>query len=233
MTYVHFRSFATEELSELLFAMVLIGMDPNTSEGLRTDIRKACDSLEKAMGLAQQVELDACKRLVAFGKTLSPPTQALLVSFIPGTSASTVRMARCVARSLLLGTTPSPEEYQKNLPDLLPIVDLLTPAPGSCKPFDVVGNMDKAGYYDDLTFKLTLLSRVLSDVDEYALVDKRAAQRVPKTSGSKDGGDEEKAPEKELEPKLTLLEQVSRSLNVLHGKIGTLIWFSAVILCTY
>ena len=59
MTYVHSRSFTTEELSELLFAMVLIGMDPNTSEGLRTDIRKACDSLEKAMGLAQQVELDA------------------------------------------------------------------------------------------------------------------------------------------------------------------------------
>ena len=116
---------------------------------------------------------------------------------------------------------PSPAEYQKNLPDLLPVVDFLTPAPGSCKPFDVVGNMDKAGYYDDLTFKVTLLGRVLSDVDEYALVDKRAAQRVPKTSGPKDGGDGGKAPEKELEPKLTLLEQVSRSLNVLHGKIGT------------
>ncbi|TBU31563.1 hypothetical protein BD311DRAFT_795303 [Dichomitus squalens] len=211
------ESFATEELSDVLLAMVLIGMDPTTPEGVRIDIRKACDSLEQAMDLAQQVELDACTKLVTFGKILSPPTQALLMSFIPGTSASTVRMARCVARSLLLDTTPSPE-YQKNLPDLLPVVDLLVQEPGSCKSFDVVGNMGKEGYHDDLTCKLFILGRVLSDVDEYTLAEKQVVPKARK-SELEEGADGERVQEKEPEQKLTLLQQVSRCLDLLHGKI--------------
>ncbi|PIL36089.1 hypothetical protein GSI_01749 [Ganoderma sinense ZZ0214-1] len=215
-------SFPTEELSDILLAMVLIGMDPTTSEDLRTELRKACDSVEQAMGLAQQVELDACKKLVAFGQDLSPPNQALLVSFISGTSTSTVHMARCVARSLLLGKVPSSAEYQKTLPDLWPVIVLLTPESGSCGHFDIPGNTDKEGYYDDLTCWLSVLSRVLSDIDEYTLLETRGMRKVPKKSeleGADKENDEEKEKELELEPKLTLLQQVSRSLDLLHGKI--------------
>lgn len=220
-----FRSFPTEELSDVLFAMVLVGMDPTTSEDLQTEVRKACDSVEQAMGLAQKVKLDVCKKLVAVGKGLSPPNQALLVSFIPGTSASTVRMARCVARSLLLGTIPSSTEYQKNLPDLWPVIVLLTPESGSCKHFDVSGNTSREGYYDDLTCWLSVLSRVLSDIDEYTMMETRAARLARKRPEPEEGTDkdqdQDQETEKELEPKQTLLQQVSRSLDLLHGKIGT------------
>ncbi|KAM5531660.1 hypothetical protein V8D89_014649 [Ganoderma adspersum] len=215
-------SFPTEELSDILLAMVLVGMDPTTSEDLRTEVRTACDRVEQAIGLAQQVELDACKKLVAFGINLSPPNQALLVSFIPGTSTSTVRMGRCVARSLLLDTFPSSTEYQKTLPDLWPLVDFLAPESGSCDHFDIPGNTEKEGYYDNLTCRLSILSRALSDIDEYTtLLETRAARKIPKKTVSEEGTDKEKGEEqeKELEPKLTLLQQVSRSLDLLHGKI--------------
>ena len=217
------RSFPTEELDDILLAMVLAGMDPMSPEDLRTEVRKACDSVEQGMGLAQQVELDACKKLVAFGKTLSPPNQALLVSFIPGSSVSTVRMTRCVARSLLLDTTPSSTEYQKSLPDLWPIIALLTPESGSGDHFDIPGNTDKEGYYDDLTCRLSVLSRVLTDIDEYTAMETRAARRALKKSELEESTDKEKDKEKdmELESKQTLLQQVSRSLDLLHGKIGT------------
>ena len=217
------RSFPTDELSDILLAMILVSMDPTTSEDLRTEIRKACDSVEQAMGLAQQVELDACKKLVAFGKTLSPSNQALLVSFIPGSSASTVRIARCIARSLLLGTTPSSTEYQKNLPDLWPIIALLTPESGTGDHFDIPGNTDKEGYYDDLACRLSVLSRVLSDIDEYAAMETRAKGKGLRKSEPEESIDKEKDKEKdvELEPKQTLLQQISRSLDLLHGKIGT------------
>ena len=218
------RSFPTEELSDIVLAMVLIGIDPTTSGNLRTEVRAACDRIEQGMSLAQQVELDACKKLVAFGKDLSPPNQALLVSFIPGTSASTVRMARCVARSLLLDTTPNSTEYQKTLPDLWPLVDMLTPESGSCDPFDIPGNPDKEGYYDNLACRLSILSQALSDIDDYTtLLEARTARKGLKKPVPGEGADNEKEDEqeKELEPKLTLLQQVSRSLELLHGKIGT------------
>ncbi|KAI0705006.1 hypothetical protein C8T65DRAFT_653413 [Cerioporus squamosus] len=211
------QSFARDELIDILLALVLVGMDPATSDELQTMVRKTCDIVVEAMTPWQ--EFAACTKVVPFGKTLTPPNQALLITFIPSISPSTVRMARCIARSLLLDVMPSALEYETGLPDLIPIADLLAPAAGSGGPFDIPGNTDKEGFYDDLTCRVALLGRVLSDVDEYTLSAMDEAHR--KAEARKNGHPEEndEADNNDKEPKLTALEQVKRNLDVLHGKI--------------
>ena len=200
-------------------------MDPTTSDELQTMVRKTNDIVVEATTPWQ--EFSACTKIVSFGRTLSPPNQALLITFIPSISPATVRMARCIARALLLGDMPSALEYENGLPDLTPFVDLLAPAPGSGGPFDIPGNADQEGFYDALTCRVALLSRVLSDVDEYTLHAMDEARR--KAKARKNGHleeDDDVDNNDNKEPKLTPLEQIKRNLDMLHGKIGTsLIWY--------
>ena len=223
-----------DELSSLSLVLILVGMDPTTPEDLQTEVRKACDSLASAMTPSH--ELATCSKIVEFGKTLSPANQSLLISFIPSTSPATVRMARCVSRALLLGAAPSAAEYENDLPELGPLIDLLSPPSGSEGPFDIAGNSNKKGFFDDLTSRLSLVSKALSDVDEYAIVEKRAMDEAKKPVGKKaqsdmdpkqEGGDDD---EEEKKPsKMTPLEQVKRALDILHGKIGAYIASRALI----
>ncbi|TFK84460.1 hypothetical protein K466DRAFT_553515 [Polyporus arcularius HHB13444] len=212
------QSFAREELIDILLALVLVGMDPMTTEALQTTVRMTCDTVVDAMTPWQ--EFAACTKIASFGKTLSPANQAHLITFIPLISPATTRMARCIARSMLLNAMPSALEYENGLPDLVPIADLLAPAPGSGGPFDIPGNSDNEGFYDALTCRVTLLGRVLSDVDEYTLRAMDEAHR--KAEARKNGQPEEddEADNNDKEPKLTDLEQVKRNLDILHGKIA-------------
>ncbi|RPD74179.1 hypothetical protein L226DRAFT_560859 [Lentinus tigrinus ALCF2SS1-7] len=212
------QSFARDKLIDILLALVLVGMDPTTSDELQTTIRKTCDIVVGAMTPSQ--EFAACTKIVPFGKTLTPSNQVLLISFIPSISPATVRMARCIARALLLDNMPTALEYEDGLPDLTPIVDLLAPAAGSGGPFDIPGNSEQEGFYDDLTCRVALLARVLSDIDEYTL---RAMEESRRKAEARKNGHPEDDDEPDnhdgKEAKLTVLEQIKRNLDLLHGKI--------------
>ncbi|KAI0368344.1 hypothetical protein BV20DRAFT_969398 [Pilatotrama ljubarskyi] len=228
------RASMREELRELFVIMLLIGMDPTTSAALLTEIRQSCDSIARAMEAAQgetcDMEATLCEMVVTFGKTLSPVNQSLLVSLFPCVSPSTIRIARNVSRSLLVDSPASPCSYDK-LPDLAPIIDLLTPRAGRGGYFDVTGNTEKEGFYDELACRVSLLSRVLSDVDEYVLLEIQAAKEkaakekaakekertAQEKAEQKDIQDEEK--EKEKEEQQPVLEQIRVLLEKLHGRI--------------
>ncbi len=207
-----------DELSDLTLALILIGMDPSTSEELQTDIRQACDSLALAMTLSH--EFAACTRIVAIAKSLTPPNQALLISFVPCISPATVRMSRCVARALLLDATPSAVEYQEELPALRPLIELLSPSHGSGRYFDILANAEKEGYFDDLVSRVTLVSKALTDIDEYTIVEKRSMQDSKKTDDEWKGEEDDEPDNEKDAPKMTALEQIKRALEVLHGRIG-------------
>lgn len=167
--------------------------------------------------------------IAGFGKTLSPLNQARLISLFPCVSPCTIRLARNVGRSLLMEGPASPRSYEK-LPDLSPVVQLLSPAVGSGAHFDVAGNADKEGYHDELTSRVSLLSRVLSDIPEYTSLEVQAAkeqaakEKALKEAGAAPAGEvqqgEPQDGEKEKEEQASIIEQVRTQLEMLHGKIG-------------
>ncbi|KAI9067389.1 hypothetical protein FKP32DRAFT_1664342 [Trametes sanguinea] len=217
------------QLIDFFLILVLIGMDPGSSDDILTDVRKSCDNVALAMEAAQadtfDLEAPLCEKLVAFGKPLSPVCQERLLSLMPCISSSTTRMARNLARSLLLDVSSSARSYEK-LPDLSPIIDLISPPFGSGGYFDVVGNAKQDGYFDALTCRIFLLSRALSDIDEYTIQEMRAAKEQAarekerlekeKAEGGASEEDEKEAEEREKEAPL---ERIRRLLNELHGKI--------------
>ncbi|KAI8993907.1 hypothetical protein BD414DRAFT_527870 [Trametes punicea] len=217
------------ELIDCFLMMLLIGMDPTTPEALMTEVRICCDhialAIEAAQGNSLNLEASLCEKVVAFGKTLSPLNQERLISLFPCTSRSTTRLARNVARSLLTDAPASTRSYEK-LPDLSPIVDLLSPSAGSEEYFDIPGNTNHEGYFHALTCRVFLLSRVLSDIDEYTMLEIEAAkehatrekERLAKERAK--GRQDTKAVEKEAEERLSNLERIRMQLDELHGKIS-------------
>ena len=182
-----------------MLAMVLIGMDPTPSDNVLRAVRLACDSL--GAGMTKNGEAIACAKLVAFGRPLSPANQAHLISLIPAVSRPMVRISRCAARALILD---SPVDiYQlEELPDVTPFVERLSPPAGSGAPFDVTGkNANTAGFFEDLTHRLSVLSQALSSIDEYTIL-----ERQTKETDHEEGE--------------TALEQIKRQLDLLHGRIG-------------
>lgn len=170
-----------------------------------------------------------CTIVAGFGKTLSPLNQARLISLFPCVSPCTTRLARNMGRSLLMEALASPRGYEK-LPDLSPVVQLLSPPVGSGAHFDVAGNADKEGYHDELTSRVSLLSRVLSDIPEYTSLEVQAAkEQAAKEKALKEAGatpadeaqqGEHQDGEKEKEEQASIIEQVRTQLEMLHGKIG-------------
>ncbi|KAI0743927.1 hypothetical protein C8Q80DRAFT_1184087 [Daedaleopsis nitida] len=223
------QSLVRDELSDIVLLLTLIAMDSTTSDSVQTEVRKAIDRLSLAMVPAH--EFAACAKIIAFGRALTAPNQSLLVSMIPSTSLATIRMSRYVARSFLLDAEPTALQYSDELPPLAPLVDLLSPASGSGGYFDIVGNADKEGFYDDLTFRISLLGNALSDIDEYTIIEKQATQEaamkqiwdaMDKKLDAAAGLDkvEEEEKEKEKEGSSTsLVERVKNALDKLHGKI--------------
>ncbi|KAI0665954.1 hypothetical protein C8Q78DRAFT_985552 [Trametes maxima] len=216
-----------KELLEFFLMLLLVGMDPSTLVETLTEIRQSCDNIatviEAAQGDTLDLEISLCEKLVPFGKTLSPPNQSRLISLFPCISGSSTRMARNIGRALLMDGPTCPQSYEK-LPDLVPIIGLLSPPPGSLGFFDITGNTDKEGYYDALTCRVTLLGRVLSDIDEYTMLEIRAAKEQAARDkerldqATSEGRKEEKREDKDDE-KLTHLEVIRRHLEDLHGKI--------------
>ncbi|KAI0358675.1 hypothetical protein OH77DRAFT_1502494 [Trametes cingulata] len=218
-----------DELRELFLILLLVGMDSTTSEASLTEIRQSLDAISREMEAAQgdtmEMEAILCEMVVTFGKTLSPANQSRLISLFPCVSPSTTRVARNVARALLMDTPASPRSYEK-LPELAPVLKLLTPPAGSGGYFDVTGNAEKEGFYDDLACRVSLLGYVLSDVDEYVMLEIQAAkekaarekERLAKEKAEgKETQDAEK--EKEKDEQQPILEQIRMQLEKLHGRI--------------
>ncbi|KAH9858942.1 hypothetical protein C2E23DRAFT_880347 [Lenzites betulinus] len=208
-------------LCNYFLVTLLVGMDPSASEELLAAVHQSCDSIAQAIAALDNgsfdVEASLCGMIVAFGMTISPLNQSRLISLFPCISPSTTRMARNVARSLLTGGSTSPRTYEK-LPSLAPIVELLAPPVGSLQHFDVMGNADKEGYHDDLACRVSLLSLVLSDIDEYTLLEVQAAKsKATRENGRLAQEDTEKT-EKD-EDQSSVIEQVRMQLELLHGRI--------------
>lgn len=158
--------------------------------------------------------------------------QAYLLSLFMGGPPQTNRMARIIARCLLLGEeAPSAvcwkcydprdsclalmqilQKMYCKYPSLLPIISLLSPPSGSEAIFDIQGNADNDNYYEELSCYLDILAKVLTDIEGYVLLEKQ--QNGEQASPVKDRGSPMK------EKLATALEQIRTLLDGLHGTIG-------------
>ncbi|KAH9930387.1 hypothetical protein B0H21DRAFT_106737 [Amylocystis lapponica] len=201
-----------KDISDIMLVLLLVALDPSTSSELQRVITVTIDYLGRAIpsdaGDPSETEGAVCSRISEFAKELTPINKAHLMSFMMGGCSQTERMARWIARSLLLGTS-SAEPYS-SLPSLGSIVTLLSPAPSSEAIFDIPGNSDKDDYYEDLTCYVTILSMALTDIDGY-VAEEKAAPRAAEGTPTKDATPKEKPPQ--------LLEQIRTLLDGLHGKI--------------
>lgn len=97
-------------------------------------------------------------------------------------------------------------------PPLKPLISLLSPSHGSLEIFDILGNAEQAGYYEDLASYIQILNVVLNDIDGYAQIEESEKSNQPVASLMASPGQDKP---------LTELEQIKSSLDRLHGKIST------------
>ncbi|KAH9929531.1 uncharacterized protein BXZ73DRAFT_102061 [Epithele typhae] len=206
--------------SDTMLMMLLLTLDSTTSDQALVEVKRANDSLAKALSAAE--ELILCKKLVPFGQKLSPANQALLLSSIPSVSDSAIRIARVVARALLLGTSDLSADDLDHLPSLRPLIGLLSAPSGSKEAFDVTGNADAPGFFNDLSCRVELLSRALTNIHDYAIQELRsvsssASQDLNKSTDG-DASKESVFRERDRQ-KTTPLQHITARLNTLHGNI--------------
>ncbi|OSX66353.1 hypothetical protein POSPLADRAFT_1053004 [Postia placenta MAD-698-R-SB12] len=207
-----------EEIPDFVLFMLLVALEPSVPSDLKRDCMVAVESLGQSVpSNAQHIDVAICSKVVRYARDLSPLNRAHLLSFIVGGSQRTIRIARCIARCLLLDEDPPSVESYMQLPPLAPIIDLLSPPTGSEALFDIQGNSDKDDYYDNLACHVEVLSKALTGIDEYVALEKEAARSEaaasPPSSQSSESG--KKAGRETATP----LEQVKTVLDVLHGKI--------------
>ncbi|TFY65182.1 hypothetical protein EVJ58_g2135 [Rhodofomes roseus] len=203
-----------DDMPSIVLLLVVVALDKSTSAELGRDIMVAIGTIgqnipETNEGL--QIEAAIRSRLVGFARDQAPLNQAHILTFVSGGCVQTSRIARNVARALLLK-----EETYTSLPSLGPIVDLLSPPAGSGGIFDIQGNTDKVDYYEDLCCHIDVLSKALTDVPGYTALEKEAMTGL--TLPSIQGEDSpKKSAAAEREP--THLEQIKMLLDSLHGRI--------------
>ncbi|KAI0949519.1 hypothetical protein AcW1_009108 [Taiwanofungus camphoratus] len=216
------RAIPLDDIPDVMLSLLLIALDMSTSLELKRNIMIAVEALGQTIpsgtdGLSS-IEVTACSMIVNFAHNLAPINKAHLLSFIVGGCLQTERMARWIARSLLLNTVPPTADSYTSLPSLSPIMTLLSPPSGSEAIFDIQSNSEKNEYYDDLANHLDVLSKALTNVDDYVTEEKQTSRHEPDIvhTGNTDDGSKQGANREKSSPPL---EQIRILLDGLHGKI--------------
>lgn len=101
------RRLIAEEIPSLVVALVVMAIDPYTTHELRRDITGAindvCRSAVPVGGTDRGAESAIASRLVALAHEYRPVDKAALVSLLSGGTGATMRIARFVAHSIIVG----------------------------------------------------------------------------------------------------------------------------------
>ncbi|KAI9507901.1 hypothetical protein F5148DRAFT_1200947 [Russula earlei] len=186
--------WSMEQLPHLVTVLLLIGVDMNTSTELRRGVLHSISLVCRRLPVEPEDGIET-----SLAKPLTPPDQALLLSFFTRGSPGSLRIARAVAYHVLTDLKISRACYA--LPPLGPLIDLLSNPDGQ---FGISETTD----YDVLTSRIAVLGVALSGIESYVgeeSVFRKLAHGPPDGSPRK----------KEALP----LEQILVRLDAIHGKI--------------
>jgi len=192
--------WSMEQLPDVVIALLLIGVDVDTTTELRRDILHSisllCRRLPAVPG--DDIEIFLAQRVLDLTRPFSPADQALLLSFFTKGSPSSLRISRAVAYHVLTGSAISPASYA--LPPLSPLLTVLS------DPDEQFGITDSTDY-DALTSRIAVLGVALSGIEGYVAEESMLRKLAYTSEGS--------PRKRESMP----LEQIRARLDAIHGKI--------------
>ncbi|KAJ3553007.1 hypothetical protein NM688_g3850 [Phlebia brevispora] len=216
-TFAGNNAVYSDDLPDLILSLLSIALEPSSSPELQTDIMVTIDVLGSCVPSGSDgfshLESDICSKVLSYAANFKPVNKAFLLSFFCGGSVRTARIARWLARRLLLPDAES--ATYSDYPPLKPLIALVTPRSGSKEVFDIPGNSEEENYFEDLASYVEILSYCLNDIDKYAQ-DEREKEKSDGLAVTSSYA----SPGKSVEKPLTELEQLKHSLDRLHGKIA-------------
>ncbi|KAK0195505.1 hypothetical protein F5146DRAFT_1025875 [Armillaria mellea] len=193
----------TNEIPDIIMALLLIALDPSSSSEILLDVVKAVDALCHAIApgddIHKSIESHICSKVAKHALNLTPINKAHMISFISAGTGRAQRIARNIAHCVLTETESISPDMYSDLPPLMEILDVVSTS-------DIFNVYDETDYVD-MGFWTELLVVALSNIDGYVAQE----MKNPPPIGS---------PSKSDKP-YTVLQCVRNAIDDVHSRIST------------
>ncbi|KAJ4467947.1 hypothetical protein C8J55DRAFT_608843 [Lentinula edodes] len=205
------RLLNINEIPELVLILLAISLDPSTSASLQIAIAVVLDAIFQSIAdpnVVADIEPIICTKILTYIKEFDPFNISRIVTLLTGSEGRSTRIARWVARSVLLGKTQVTESEYCHAPAVQDLSDILVQgATPVCQAFQINHDTD----YVELGHYVQILAVALTDIPSYlpseiAAVAAIKAQHPIQASPSKDKID-------------TPLEHLNRCITFVQRKI--------------
>ncbi|KAK0241695.1 hypothetical protein EDD85DRAFT_411137 [Armillaria nabsnona] len=191
----------TNEIPDIVMALLLIALDPSSSSEMLLDVVKAVDALCHAIApgddISKSIESRICSKVAKHALYLTPINKAHMISFISAGTGRAQRIARNIAHCVLTGTESISPDMYSDLPPLMDIVDVVSTS-------DVFNVYDETDYVD-MGFWTELLAVVLSNIDGYVAQEMKNSPPIGSPSKS--------------DKTYTVLQCVRNAIEDVHSRI--------------
>ncbi|KAJ3829134.1 hypothetical protein F5880DRAFT_1607894 [Lentinula raphanica] len=186
------RLLNMDEIPELMLVLLAISLDPSTSNAVQTAILVAVDAVLQSVAdpnVVAHIEPVICNKILVYIQEFEPCNVSRIVTFLIGSPGRSTRIARWVARSVLLKKrriTQSEYCHSPSVQDLSEI--LIEGAKTPCQVFQINHDTD----YIELGHYVQILAVALTDISSYfpseiaAAAAAKAEQSSVHSSPSKD-----------------------------------------------
>ncbi|KAJ3856224.1 hypothetical protein EV368DRAFT_78907 [Lentinula lateritia] len=206
------RLLNINEIPELVLILLSISLDPSTSASLQIAIAVVLDAIFQSIAdpnVVADIEPTICTKILIYIKKFDPFNISRIVTLLTCSEGRSTRIARWVARSVLLGKTQVTESEYCHAPTVQDLSDILIQgATPVCQAFQINHDTD----YVELGHYVQILAVALTDIPSYfpseiAAVAANKAQHPIQASPSKDKID-------------TPLEHLNRCITFVQRKIA-------------
>ncbi|TFK44769.1 hypothetical protein BDQ12DRAFT_673543 [Crucibulum laeve] len=209
------KRLSAQEIPDIVTALLLIAIEPASSEELRRDVSGAvhaiCTSTAPDEALCPGVEVAICNKVLTCIVGYKPINKAHILSFLAEGSGRTRRIARWVAHAIIAEKAEVTVEAYGDLPLLVDLIDQLTrvtPSDSEQEPGKL--ELHNKTDYVDLGLYVYILSIALTNIKGYVEEEVRtskakAAALRPPDSPTKSAYEK---PETELQVVRAVLESL-------------------------
>ncbi|KAF4598548.1 hypothetical protein EYR40_006908 [Pleurotus pulmonarius] len=207
-----FGSLVPEEIPNVLLLLSHVALDPSCSQDITRDMIMAvhdiCSSIGPGDDVIPDIESAVCRKLLGFLADVEPINKDYVVGLLASGSGRTMRIARVIARSIILDKRTVTSTTYTDLPPLFPLVKALLDDASGRDIFQINSRTD----YVDLGYYVHILAVALSAIDLYTENEK--AQKPEPFSPSMLGlGRRGEKPD-------TPLQLIKLALDSLHSRIA-------------
>ncbi|KAG9221056.1 hypothetical protein CCMSSC00406_0005505 [Pleurotus cornucopiae] len=207
-----FGSLVPQEIPDVLLLLSHVALDPSCSQDITRDLIMAVHDISSSIGpcddVIPDIESAVCNKLLGFLVDVEPINKDYVVGLLASGSGRTMRIARVIARSIILDKRTVTSTGYSNLPPLFPLVKALLDDASGRDIFQINSQTD----YVDLGYYVHILAVALSAIDLYTENEK--AQKPEPFSPSMLGLG--RRPEKPDTP----LQLIKLALDSLHSRIA-------------